>query len=153
MGRGPDNDNNTVDDEDISGELMTTTLPDAGGGLQDDVRRFASSSERANPGSKQRSIRQTRRIFGNVSVRYPRHKSDHYMVMVCLHSAPLREYARYLGGRERLPLRPPTAPTREDGIFAALWRAVPNLLARDARKNAWILEATWRLVDERVSTR
>ena len=34
-----------------------------------------------------------------------------------------------------------------------LWRSVPNSQARDARKNAWILEATWKLVDERVSAR
>ena len=37
---------------------------------------------------------------------------------------------------------------REDGIFANLQRAIPNW---DAKKNAWILEATWRIVDERVS--
>ena len=40
---------------------------------------------------------------------------------------------------------------REDGIFAALWRAVLNPQEQDARKNAWILEATRRLVDKRVS--
>ena len=38
------------------------------------------------------------RLFGNVSVQDPRHNSDHYMVLGCLHSAPLREHARYLGG-------------------------------------------------------
>ena len=42
---------------------------------------------------------------------------------------------------------------REDGIFAALQRAVPNPQAREARKNAWISEATWRFVDKRVSAR
>ena len=40
---------------------------------------------------------------------------------------------------------------REDGIFADLQRAVPKLQAQDARENAWIPEATWRLVDKRVS--
>ena len=65
----------------------------------------------------------------------------------------MREHARYLGGRKRLPILPPTALTREDGIFLALWRAVPKLLARDARKNAWISEAMWRLVYKRVSAR
>ena len=94
-----------------------------------------------------------RRLFGNVSVRDPRHNSDHYMVLVCLHSAPLREYSRYIGGRKRLPLLPPTAPTREDGIFEALQRAVSKPLERGARKNAWIAEATWRLVDDKVSAR
>ena len=65
-----------------------------------------------------------RRLFGNASVRDPRHNSDHYMILGCLHRAPLRDHARYLGGRKLPPpLRPQTAPTREDGIFAAIRRA------------------------------
>ena len=39
-----------------------------------------------------------RRLFGDVSIQDPRHNSYHYMVLGCLHSAPLREQARYLGG-------------------------------------------------------
>ena len=74
------------------------------------------------------------------------------MVLGCLHSFPLREHDRYLGGRKSLPLRPPTALTREDGIFAALRRAVSKPLDREAKKNTLILAATWRLVDERVSS-
>ena len=93
------------------------------------------------------------RLFVNVSVRDPRHNSYHYIVLVCLYNAPLREHARYLGGRKRLPLRPLTAPARKDRIFAALQMAVPNLLAREARKNAWISASTSRLVDKRVSAR
>ena len=81
------------------------------------------------------------------------HNSDHYKVLVCLHSDPLREHDKYLGGRKWLLLQPPTVPTRKYGIFSALWRAVPNPQEQDTRENAWILEATWRLVDERVSTR
>ena len=73
--------------------------------------------------------------------------------MGCPHSAPLRHNARYLGGRKQLPLLPPTAPMREDRIFAALQRAVPKPLVREARKNAWILAEIWRLVNERVSAR
>ena len=34
-----------------------------------------------------------------------------------------------------------------------LRRAVPKPQARDVRKNTWILKATWRLVDKRVSAR
>ena len=94
-----------------------------------------------------------RRLFWNVSVQDPRHNSDHYMVMGCLHSASLGEHAKYLGGSKWLPLQPPTSHMREDGIFAALQRAVPNPQAREARKNAWISEATWRFVDKRVSAR
>ena len=93
------------------------------------------------------------RLFGNVSVRYPRHNSDHYLVLGCLHIASLKEHTQYLGGRKRLPLRPPTKPTREDKIFAALRRAVPKAQAREARRNEWISAATWRLVNERISAR
>ena len=93
------------------------------------------------------------RLFGNVSVRHPRHNSDHYMVLGCLHSASLKEHVRYLRGRKNLPLLPPTEPTREDTIFAALRRAVTKLWAQEARKNAWISAITWRLVNERVSAR
>ena len=38
-------------------------------------------------------------LFGNVSIRDPRHNSDHYMVLGCLLSVPLTEHKRYLGGR------------------------------------------------------
>ena len=75
------------------------------------------------------------------------------MVVGCLCSAPEREHAQYIMGRQKLPLRPPTEPTRENRIFAALQRSVPKPHARDRHKNAWILEETWRIVDERVSMR
>ena len=79
-------------------------------------------------------------LFGNVSVRDPRNYSYRYMLLGYLHSAPLREHTRYIRGHKWLNLRPATAPTREDGKFADLQRAVPKPLARDARKNAWISE-------------
>ena len=91
------------------------------------------------------------RLVWNVSVRDPWHNSEHYMVLGCLHSAPLREHSKYLGGIKQILLRPLTTPTREDEIFAALWRAIPKPQDQDARENAWISEATWRLVGERVS--
>ena len=94
-----------------------------------------------------------RRFFGNLSVRYPRNNSDHYLVLGCLHSASPKEHMRYLGGRKRPPLRPTNKPTREVKIFAYLRRAVPKARAREARRNEWISAATWRLVDERVSAR
>ena len=74
------------------------------------------------------------RLFGNVSVRDPRHNSDHCMVLGCLHIASLKDHARYLGGRKKTPLCPPTEPTREDTIFAALWRDVTKPRAQEARK-------------------
>ena len=86
-------------------------------------------------------------IFRSVATRYPRHNSGHYMVLGCLCSALLREYAEYLRSRIRLPLHPPTTPAREDGIFAALRRATPKPKSQEARKNMRISVETWRLVD------
>ena len=70
-------------------------------------------------------------LYRNVSVRDPRHNTDHFMVVGCLRSALAREHAKYLTGRKKLLLQPPTKPTREDGIFAALRRAVPKPHARE----------------------
>ena len=94
-----------------------------------------------------------RSLFRNVSVRDPRHNTDHFMVVGCLRSAPEREHTRYIVGRRKLPLRPPTKPTREEGIFAALQRSMPKPHGRDRHKNEWISEETWRLFDKRVSAR
>ena len=44
------------------------------------------------------------RLFWNVFVWDPRHNSDHYLVLGCLHSAPLSEHLEYLRRRKRLPL-------------------------------------------------
>ena len=91
------------------------------------------------------------RLFRNVSVWDPRRNSDHYMVLVCLHSASLTEHKGYLRGRKKLPLKPPSELTREDEVFADLRRAVPKARVQEARKNEWISTETWRLVDKRVS--
>ena len=92
-----------------------------------------------------------RRLFRNVAVRDPRHNSDHYIVLSYLPSAPPTEHKRYLGGRKRWPVRPPGEPMRTDQLFAALRRAVPKAQPRQARRNAWISETKWRLINERVS--
>ena len=93
------------------------------------------------------------RLFRNVAVRDPRHNSDHYMVLGCLPSSPLTEHKRYLGGRKRWPVRPLREPTLTDQLFAALRRAIPRAQPHEARQKVWILESTWRLINERVSAR
>ena len=92
-------------------------------------------------------------LFRNVTVHYPRHNSDHYMVLGCLPSASLTEHKSYLGGRNNITLRPPIEPTGEDDTFAVLQRAVPKPRVIEARRNEWISTETWRLVNERVSAR
>ena len=93
-----------------------------------------------------------RSLFRNLSVWDPRHNTNHFMVMGCLRSAPERDNTRYISGRRKSLPRPPTKPTREDGIFAALRRYVPKPQARNRHKNKWISEETCRLINKRVST-
>ena len=94
-----------------------------------------------------------RSLFRNVSLRDPRHNSDHLMVVGHLRIATARDHAHYIKGRRKIPLNLPTEATMEDELFGALRRAVPKPHERDKHKNAWISEETWRLVDERVSVR
>ena len=93
------------------------------------------------------------RLFWNVYVWDPRHNNDHYMVLRLLCRAPEREHARYRWVGKNLPLRPLAEPKSEDGIFAALRRAMPKPHIRERRNNGWISEDTWRLVYKRVSAR
>ena len=89
-----------------------------------------------------------RRLFRNVTVRDPRHNSDHYMVLGCSPSAPLSETKQYLVGQNQWPVRPPTQPSRSDELFADLRRAVPRPKTWEARRNDWISAETWRLIEE-----
>ena len=147
--------------EDIATELATA-------GLKDMARHFLSREKRwcrdwrtwgiLRKGREVRSrtdyiLGTDRRLFRNVTVRDPRHNSDHYMVLGCLLSATLTETNRYLGGQKRGPVRSPVKPTRMDKLFADLWRAVLRAKPREARRNAWISAETWRLINERVSAR
>ena len=50
-------------------------------------------------------------------------------------------------------MRPTGEPTRTDQLFADLRRAVMKAQPREARRNAWISDSTWRLINERVSAR
>ena len=53
-----------------------------------------------------------RSLFRNVSVRDPRHNTNHYMVVGHLRSATAQDHACYIKGRRKMPLKPPTEPTR-----------------------------------------
>ena len=95
------------------------------------------------------------RIFQNMSVWEPRHNSDHFMVVGCLHGASPREHSHYLGCSTHLPLRLPGRQTRTRAhkLFAEFWRVVLKPNKWTARHNSWISAETWRLVNKRVSTR
>ena len=75
------------------------------------------------------------------------------MVVGHLRSVTAQDHARYINGRRKMPLKPPTEPTREDELFEALRRAVPKPHEREKYKNAWISEETWILVNKRESPR
>ena len=49
----------------------------------------------------------------------------------------------------RLPLRPPVTLTMEDQLFVEIGKVMSKLKAWESIRNAWILEATWRLIDMR----
>ena len=95
-------------------------------------------------------LRTDRRLFRNVAVRYPLNNSDHYLVLGCLCSAPLRDHTKFLGRRTRIPLQHLTTLTREDGLFAALRRDIPKHKYQEARENVWTFADTSRLVDKIV---
>ena len=94
-------------------------------------------------------------IFQNVAVRYPRHNSDHFVVVGGLRGASLREHSHYLGISTRLPLRMTGRQTRtqSDKLFTKLRRAVPKQDKQSEHHNSWISADTWRLFNELVSTR
>ena len=48
------------------------------------------------------------RLFRDLDLQYPRHNLNHYLVLGCLRSSPLREHTKYLGRSMRLPLWPLT---------------------------------------------
>ena len=75
------------------------------------------------------------------------------MVVGHLRSATAQDHACYIKGRRKMPLKPPSEPTREDEIFGALRRSVPKPHKRDRHRNAWISDETWILVNKRVSSR
>ena len=83
------------------------------------------------------------------------HNSDHFMVMGYLRGASPMEHLRYLEQRTGLPLRLPgrQTMTQVDKISTKLRRAVPKPDKREAHHNLWILEETWRLINNRVSAR
>ena len=55
-----------------------------------------------------------RSLFRNVSARYPRYNTDHFMVVGCLRSAPEQEHARNIKGRRKMPSQA-TDGTHEGG--------------------------------------
>ena len=90
-------------------------------------------------------------LFRNVSIWDPRHNSDYYLILGCLCSTTLREYVQYLRQCMHPPLQTLDTSTRKEQLFADFHQAIPKTKAWEARKNAWILEDTWRIIDTRVS--
>ena len=83
-----------------------------------------------------------RRLFQNVSVRYPRYSTDHYMVLGCLHISTLRDQQRYLGRRTRLFIHPPMVPMRTDLLFADLSQIISKPQRTERRRGPCISEET-----------
>jgi len=97
-----------------------------------------------------------KRMFRNVYLKDPRcFSSDHFMVVGKLTSATHSRNRSYLRGRTRFPLRAPKwGPlTLVDTIFQELKKEVVPPLPRERRRNSWISNTTWKLVDERAAMR
>ena len=108
--------------EDIAAELVTEGLEDMLAHFLPlrrwwcrDERTWSMIQEVREVGYRTDYILGTdRRLFWNMFVRDPRHNSEHYMVMGCLRSDPLKEHSRYLVGRKP-PLPPTTDLPRKEG--------------------------------------
>ena len=57
------------------------------------------------------------RLFKNVASCNPRHNSDHYLFLRCIHGANLRYHQCYLGTCMRIPLLPTRNPSFKENLF------------------------------------
>ena len=76
-----------------------------------------------------------RHLFRDMSVWYPRHNSDNYIMLGCLHRATLRERIKYVERRTRIPLWPLPIPTREDRLLTSLQQEILKPKSREVWKN------------------
>ena len=74
------------------------------------------------------------------------------MILVCLISATAKEHWRYLRNQMRFPNFPPTREImQEDTLFYNILEDIPDMAAQAARRNTWILQEMWTLVDMRMA--
>jgi hypothetical protein len=96
-----------------------------------------------------------RRIFQYVRLKEPRYNSDHLMVTGGILSATRRENFECLRGRKSFPLRTTANLSEADQLHQQIKDSVDTNDTNVIRKTRepWISEATWKLIDKRVSQR
>ena len=98
-----------------------------------------------------------RRLFETAGLRDPRYfSSDHYMVVARYLIRPTPSHKRYLRGRKRLPLIPPTRGplTKADTLFQEVKANFPETPPpKPHASKQWLSQATLTLIDTRCSLR
>ena len=138
-------------------------------GLEDMVGHFRQKEKMHNRQHTWRMVREgsiissrtdyflgtDRRYLRAVSVKEPRHDSDHRMIVGVLSCDKLKENKRCIMSQQRYPLKAPTGDNRTelDIIFAELKERIPKVGPRELKRNAWISEGTWQLIDQRIALR
>ena len=89
-------------------------------------------------------------IFQNVEFWDPRHNTNQYTVLGCLHIVTLRVHQYYLASRTRISLYPPKYLYHEDTNFTSLRQALLRTLVNKRAHFSWISEKTWRFIEARV---
>ena len=76
------------------------------------------------------------------------HNSYHLTILGCLSSATAKEHQNYLEERILFLLWPPTSTKmQEDTLFYDVQDAIMKPTVRDNRRDMWILEDMWTLVN------
>jgi hypothetical protein len=84
-------------------------------------------------------------------------RSNHRLLKTTLQLRPEKEHKAYVRRRARFPIiTPPEQHNEADKILCKLAETVPRDPQKekdDGRKNSWISEATWKLIDQKASAR
>ena len=92
--------------------------------------------------------------FSNFKILTPRFDTDHRMVKGILRIDLKKNQKKYMCQRTRYPVRKPKDPSRADVLLAELCNHVEKITPEpDSRKQSWISNDTWKLVDQKAEAR
>lgn len=96
-----------------------------------------------------------RRIFQFIRIKEPRYNSDHLMVTGGILSATRRENFAYLRGRKQFPLQKTEEMSDADKLHQELKDSIDmnDTYVTRRKREPWISETTWKLIDKRASQR
>ena len=93
--------------------------------------------------------------FRNCQRRFPRYETDHLALVATLRVGNPREHRRYVRGRERFPLPPPTLEqsSEADLLLSTLRENRTKRGTGNGRRQSWISEETWSWIDAKAMAR